>query len=186
MNWDAIGALGELVGAIAVVATLIYLGRQMRHASEESARNQSELSRTRYDALNRELARSAAAWGATPEITDVMFRGFAGTANLTQQEMFRFYAGLQRFFRSMESLFVYSTEGGVQGWGVENWRNGMIDFMTFPGLREYWQDRQHWYSDAFRREVDALTSDASSVMAEAYDARAKQEADGGSTGQPTG
>ena len=30
MNWEAIGAIGELFGAIAVVATLMYLARQMR------------------------------------------------------------------------------------------------------------------------------------------------------------
>jgi hypothetical protein len=28
MNWDAIGAIGEIVGAIAVVATLVYLSVQ--------------------------------------------------------------------------------------------------------------------------------------------------------------
>lgn len=34
MNWDAIGALGEVVGAVAVVATLIYLARQIRQNNE--------------------------------------------------------------------------------------------------------------------------------------------------------
>ena len=30
MDWDAIGALGELIGAVAVVATLVYLSSQLR------------------------------------------------------------------------------------------------------------------------------------------------------------
>lgn len=29
MNWDAIGAIAELVGALAVVLTLAYLARQI-------------------------------------------------------------------------------------------------------------------------------------------------------------
>ena len=33
MNWEAVGAVGEIVGAIAVVITLIYLARQMRQNS---------------------------------------------------------------------------------------------------------------------------------------------------------
>ena len=37
MNWDAIGAIGELVGAAAVVATLIYFARQIRGSSRDSA-----------------------------------------------------------------------------------------------------------------------------------------------------
>ena len=32
MNWDMIGATGEWAGAIAVVATLIYLSNQIKHA----------------------------------------------------------------------------------------------------------------------------------------------------------
>ncbi len=32
MNWDMIGATGEWAGAIAVVATLIYLSSQIKHA----------------------------------------------------------------------------------------------------------------------------------------------------------
>ena len=33
MNWDAVGAIGEIVGAAAVVITLFYLGTQIRHAN---------------------------------------------------------------------------------------------------------------------------------------------------------
>jgi hypothetical protein len=30
MNWDAIGAVGELIGAIAVLITLVYLAVQIK------------------------------------------------------------------------------------------------------------------------------------------------------------
>lgn len=32
MNWDAIGAIGEIIGAVAVLATLVYLARQVTHS----------------------------------------------------------------------------------------------------------------------------------------------------------
>jgi len=51
MNWDAIGAAGEVLGAIAVFVTLVYLATQIRHAREESRR---ALSQARSEA-NREL-----------------------------------------------------------------------------------------------------------------------------------
>ena len=37
MNWDAIGSIGEIVGAAAVVLTLAYLAVQVRHAKEAAA-----------------------------------------------------------------------------------------------------------------------------------------------------
>ena len=36
MNWDAIGAIAELVGALAVVATLVYFSIQIRSLSADS------------------------------------------------------------------------------------------------------------------------------------------------------
>ena len=35
MNWDAIGAIGEVVGAIAVIVTIAYLARQVRENSKQ-------------------------------------------------------------------------------------------------------------------------------------------------------
>ena len=40
MNWDAIGAAGEIVGALAVVVSLIYLSGQVKHTNK-LARNAS-------------------------------------------------------------------------------------------------------------------------------------------------
>ena len=37
MNWDAIGAIGEILGAAAVVATLVYLAIQVRSAKSAAA-----------------------------------------------------------------------------------------------------------------------------------------------------
>ena len=36
MNWDALGAIGELVGAVAVIATLLYLSAQIRQSNRTS------------------------------------------------------------------------------------------------------------------------------------------------------
>lgn len=39
MNWDALGAVGELVGAGAVVITLAYLAIQIRHSNNQTGAN---------------------------------------------------------------------------------------------------------------------------------------------------
>jgi hypothetical protein len=35
MNWEAIGAVGEILGALAVLITLVYLARQVRHGRRD-------------------------------------------------------------------------------------------------------------------------------------------------------
>ena len=36
MNWDAIGAIGEVVSAVGVIGTLVYLAIQIRANTKES------------------------------------------------------------------------------------------------------------------------------------------------------
>jgi hypothetical protein len=51
MNWDAIGAIGQVLGSVAVFVTLVYLATQTRHAQEQGRR---ALSQARAEAI-REL-----------------------------------------------------------------------------------------------------------------------------------
>ena len=82
MNWEAIGAIGELVGGIAVIATLIYLAIQVRHSKTLLERNEkialSQMYQARADARMSQViaqARSGRAqlissvWGR-PEVID--------------------------------------------------------------------------------------------------------------------
>ena len=39
MNWDAIGAIAELLGAVGVIASLVYLAGQIRHSREQMGEN---------------------------------------------------------------------------------------------------------------------------------------------------
>jgi hypothetical protein len=36
MNWEAIGAIGELIGAVVVVVSLVYLAAQVRQDTEQA------------------------------------------------------------------------------------------------------------------------------------------------------
>ena len=40
MDWDAIGAIGEILGATAVLVTLIYLARQVRQNTDQQKREE--------------------------------------------------------------------------------------------------------------------------------------------------
>jgi len=82
MNWEAIGAIGDLVGGVAVIATLIYLALQVRQSKELLERNEkialSQVYQSRADArMSLVLAQAesdkveliASAWGH-PDLVD--------------------------------------------------------------------------------------------------------------------
>jgi len=92
MNWDAIGAIGEVLGSIAVFITLGYLAVQVRHAREAVARSSRQ---SRYDALREaymmwasspELAESTAKLGTSLALPGSRFTEVAMDAGLSRSE----------------------------------------------------------------------------------------------------
>ena len=54
MNWEAIGAVGEISGALAVVLTLLYLARQVNESRKTTI---AQIYQGRADAASRSLGR---------------------------------------------------------------------------------------------------------------------------------
>ena len=48
MNWEAIGAIAELLGAVGVIASLVYLATQIRHSREQMRENTRALQAGTY------------------------------------------------------------------------------------------------------------------------------------------
>ncbi len=123
MNWDAIGAIGEATGAIAVLITLIYLAVQLRQNTEQ-ARQANMIARAdisaqvrqRYDALWHQLS-------ADPQLAvafnKIMFR---------DEEV-----GYPEAARLMAWFGNYCTV--AQSAQVEH-ENGLVDDMTLHTLEE--------------------------------------------------
>ena len=65
MNWDAAGAVGEIVGAVAVIATLVYLARQIALSAEMSRAAQNKSIMDSWEGFNNLVLSS-------PEISELL------------------------------------------------------------------------------------------------------------------
>jgi hypothetical protein len=59
LNWDAIGAVGEILGAAAVLITLLYLVKQLRHAIDSSQSSGTDRLIRGFDDINRMVVSDA-------------------------------------------------------------------------------------------------------------------------------
>lgn len=59
MDWNALGAVGELVGALAVVLTLMYLAKQINQTNRLSRFNGTNQILDRFDQTNRLIVSDA-------------------------------------------------------------------------------------------------------------------------------
>ena len=83
MNWEAIGAVAEGLGAVGVIASLLYVGIQVR-ASTRAAAVEAKLQSTRmYTDFLILLVQS-------PDLNDVMIRGRRDFESLDQESYVQF------------------------------------------------------------------------------------------------
>jgi hypothetical protein len=83
MNWDAIGAIAEALGAFGVIASLIYLATQLKSNAVASA-VEAKLTTTGFmTEFNRDLI-------LNPELYDLWLRGGKGLQNLNPEEYSQF------------------------------------------------------------------------------------------------
>lgn len=148
MNWDAIGAIGEIVGAIAVVLSLIYLASQIRTQNKES----------RVAAMH-EIAvayRQSNIAFADPVLADILTRAHVDTDSLTEAEILQLICGVQGVFRVWEEAYYQHVAGRLDEHLWEAMLREYSTYMSAGGFDFVWQLRKEGHNDSFRRFVDGL------------------------------
>jgi len=137
MNWDALGALSELVGAVAVVVSLIYVGIQLRRSNALS----------RADTIHRVqsgFSTVAALLAADADLSRI-HRIAMEDGDLTADEQVRYGAYLVSYFCWLEDLYwqqksgLYPVETGT-GNVLEFLARDFIRYLGTPTGANWWRE----------------------------------------------
>ena len=137
MNWEAIGALGEIVGALAVVLTLAYLAIQVRHAKEAAAdTNRLERSKGVRDMMLASAADSGLRENLTKglQLSDY-YNEIASNLNMSSDEAASFDWAMLYLFWLHWGQYASTTKES----DVEELRNVISGFYRNPGVRVCWE-----------------------------------------------
>ena len=169
MNWDAIGAIGEIVGAIAVVATLVYLATQIRVASVAAESQGSYSSAEVYSRYRHAVINN-------PGIVAAIAKANAGN-HLTAQEDLQLATVLDEL---LVAALVSTTS-------TERWvtmQPSATDFIYLklifsenPGLMRYWYKRKDFCATVSTRFVETMDQMLSTIEAEGVPPNKSTESD---------
>jgi hypothetical protein len=148
-----LGSIGELVGAVATVATLAYLAIQIR-ANTRMMRSQA---RHVGQSITGNWALSVAENGP---LADVFARGLAGPESLTPAERIQFTLLFSQILLASEAAFHDVREGIGSNAQLERALGSISPLLRSPGGRAYWREfsSRGGYPDAFRSLLDAELS----------------------------
>ena len=106
MNWDATGAIGEIIGATAVVISLIYLAGQIR-ISNRASRQAAE--QHMLDNVRVWLGRIS----DSDTLSAIWMRGSRDDPSLTEEEWIRYGTLCHEVTLSWERSFLLAQEGSI-------------------------------------------------------------------------
>ena len=144
MNWDAISAVGEIVGAVAVVATLLFVGREIRQNHRALSVTALRDTTAQWNHWSEMIANSS-------DLADIAVRGNQDFSTLEAGEALRYGAWVQAFFDNVES---YRLERDLDVLVAITRRR-----LQLAGFRAWWAENSEDYADEFVNWVNGLNAD---------------------------
>jgi len=149
-----LGSLGEIIGAAATVATLLYLAAQIRANTLATKRQSLD------DTIDRVVQWEARLVGS-PDLIRAWINGARDYHGLSTEDQLRFTALLVEILAGIEATLEAAKFGGVKPETVGAVHGMLGQLSRNKGVREYWEaNGQHTFAVDFVREVNRLFEDA--------------------------
>ena len=138
MNWEAIGAIGEIVGAAGVIASLLYLGIQTKSNARALRANAVWDAETVFAQRGENLARD-------PHMSELLRRAFADDADIsefTESERFQISADVLSVLQRVQAQYFVWKSGNLPDniWMPRSkWTRRWI---KLPVIGAYWKEFQ--------------------------------------------
>jgi hypothetical protein len=153
MNWEAIGAIGEILGAAGVIITLAYLAVQIRQNSHQIERSVQATRISADDAIARGFDQWRQLLISDEKVSDIFVRGLQDISALDTNERHR--------FNQLLNTFVWA------GWQM--WRSRDVmgatnseffrHLLRHPGARDWYVGSRAYFPDEYREMLDGVLKD---------------------------
>ncbi len=157
MNWDAVGAVAELAGALGVIASLAYLAVQIRQNTAQMERSARAARGAAYQDVIGYMQGHLAPVGLDADASEIVRRGLQDIGSLGDAEHFRFNWIMGGQLNSWDNAFYQYKDGVVSRERWETMLRQIRWFLAAPGFRDWWDS---YSQDAHGEEfVEVIASE---------------------------
>ena len=155
MNWDAIGAVAELLGAIGVIASLIYLARQIGQSTTQMKQNTKTLELAALDSTIQHGLQVREFLFGSDTNSELWLRGCDDFENLDRNSRVRFSALAESVFYSTQAAHARVATGAINSELFETQLPLLGRLLTRPGLAAWWERNRALFGPSFVDAVEA-------------------------------
>ena len=152
MNIESMANYADVIGGIAVIVSLIYVGIQIRRNAKSS---QSQANQSAHESLanvSLEVAKD-------PDLSSLTRKGMIAFYQLTEEERFRFILLMVVTYRRYENIFYQYEKGFLEEELWDGYKQSMLLYHYTSGGKMFWDLRSTHYSELFRNYLDSTSPD---------------------------
>lgn len=159
MTIQDVGAIGEILGALAVVVSLIYLASQIRQNTRQIDQNTRAAQATAFDSAITHTMMARQAIFQDEDVARIYHNGSMDPESLSDQDRFRFRLIAHNILWSIWNLQSQSAMGG-DGMEMMDAQGPLLRrIVATPGMRWFWKNWKQEFGPGFREEVDRILTE---------------------------
>jgi hypothetical protein len=149
MDWNAVSAISQLVGSVAVVLSVLYLALQVHRSTRVAKLATQDAAATALRDVTKPLMENA-------ELERIWRIGLENIAALSVEERARFFHASYQFLKAFETIHFHYVYGLMDRQLREGWHGLLRHYIVAPGMAQYWKLRPEVFSERFRNFVNSL------------------------------
>ena len=160
MNWDAIGAVGEVLGAVAVVVSLVYLAFQIRQNTRQIDENTKAAQAAAFDSSIGHTFKARQAIAENADVARIYLEGSNDPDSLSDEDRVRYRLIVHNVLWSLWNMQSQSQVGELAS---ETWNTQLATLrriISTPGFRWFWENYSQEFGASFQGIVEDLTAEA--------------------------
>jgi hypothetical protein len=149
MNLQDLASVAEIVGGVAVVVSLIYVGLQVNDSTSAIR-----------SAAASDATKAMQSWylemGSNRQSSDVWFNAMRSPEPLSAHDEFQFLMSMHAVILGMQNSYLLSKEGTLDAEFREAVSTAIVAVKDLPGMNRYWRQRRGFFHTGFAVYVDGL------------------------------
>jgi len=147
MNWEAIGAIGEIVGALAVVGSLVYLASQIRvsNIAARAAKTQD---------IQNQFSNWYKAIYSDDEIWSIWVKGSNDDPEISVSELGRYRIILLDLMLILARVEEQRQSAEIDDWALTAMLSGRRQIVSSSGFKRFWKIRKNYFPEAFCNVIE--------------------------------
>ncbi len=142
MDFSTIGTLAEVVSAVGVIVSLIYVAAQVRH-------NTRAVRSATHHALVTTRLDYVALVADNPELSRIVRVGSEDYGRLDQDERHRFGLVMYYSFSAGENFYYQHRQGALDREQWERWCETLRVYFAQPGIQEWFETTPQQFTASF-------------------------------------